>query len=162
MSWECRTKEWQREDRLRLWQQSQPMEQIDVFISHTWLAPSRSKFWYLLTRHGWFSSFLLWLMAASVSVILGAFQILPMTRAIIIFEGQLHESPSAGFWIFCLTLLAQAVGLCLSPHIAAPSTTTCFVDLMSINQADQDSVQRGIRSIGDLAPLLRSGFAPGG
>ena len=157
--WECPTKEWRLEDRLRLWQQSQPMEQIDVFVSHTWLAPSRSKFWYLLSRRGWFMSFLLWLMAALVCVILGAFQMLPMSRSVFLFEGQLQESPSAGLWILGFSLLAQVVGLCLSPHVSAPSTTTCFIDLMSINQADKDSVKRGIRSIGYLAPL-RNRFAP--
>ena len=154
------TKEWQLEDRLRLWQQSQPMERIDMFISHTWLAASRSKFWYLLTRRGWCMSFLLWLMTTLVAVILGACQMFPMTRSLLFFEGQWQEAPSAGFWILGFSLLAQVLGLCWSPRITAPSTTTCFVDLMSINQADEDSVKRGIRSIGILALLLSNGLAP--
>ena len=151
-----RTKEWRLEDRLRLWQQSRPMERIDMFISHTWRAPSRSKFWYLLTRRGWCMSFLLWFtttLVTLVAVILGAFQVFPMTRSLILFEGQSQEVLSAGFWILGFSLLAQVVGLCLSPRVSAPSTTTCFIDLMSINQADEDSVKRGIRSIGHLAAL---------
>ena len=131
-----------------------------MFISHTWLAPSRSKFWYLLTRHGWSISFLLWFMTTLVSVILGAFQIFPVKKAFFLYEGQSQEAPSAGFWILGFSLLAQVVGLCLSPRISAPSTTTCFVDRMSINQTDEDLVKRGIRSIGDLALLLSNGLAP--
>ncbi|CAK9099358.1 Uncharacterized protein SCF082_LOCUS46531 [Durusdinium trenchii] len=141
--------DWQLEERLALFCSSEPTTEIDVFISHTWTERSSSKFCFLLASHGWPVSLLLWVLAVVLSMTCCILRFLPMPlQRTFIFVSQLEEAP-AGFWVLAAGLVAQIIGLYVSPYVPSRAGWgTCFVDFMSINQADEELMQKGIRGIG--------------
>ena len=58
------------EQRVRLWQQSQPSEEIDMFFSHTWQTPGRWKYLVLLFETGRLCFMVAWVVAAGTMTLL--------------------------------------------------------------------------------------------
>lgn len=133
--------------RERVWQRSSRVEQLDLFISHTWETSGRWKILALLLQSGWDWMLTGWLAGISLGIILEVLEILPPTVSRNCWFGGTCEY---GPWIPCGAAFGSFVGLVSSPYL--PSLVCrremCFLDAVSINQVNPELKERGIYGIG--------------
>ena len=135
--------------RAALWKRSRPVTGIDIFLSHTWLTSGLSKFLSLLLQSCWPIALLTWLLATLLLVFLS--QSLPLPGR------YLHGVPAVGYpvgpWITMISLPASVFGFLLAIYWPEgkscwSSSPMCFLDAVSINQADEHMMQRGVYGLG--------------
>ena len=66
------------EQRVRLWDNSQPMEEIDLFFSHTWQTAGRWKYLVLLLETGNHCFLMAWVMAGLLMLVLCLMGTIPL------------------------------------------------------------------------------------
>ncbi|CAE7942038.1 clpC [Symbiodinium necroappetens] len=127
------------------WLHSTQVEHFDVFLSHTWRTKGLSKFFSLSLQCGWVRIFLAWFLAILILEILAFWDILsPHILVQVAFEGKDYTCPF-GAWGLYLSNLVSLVVLVLAPGGASK---LCFLDVASINQADNNMKERGIFGLG--------------
>ncbi|CAE7359424.1 unnamed protein product [Symbiodinium sp. CCMP2456] len=130
--------------RAAMWDRSRQMESFDLFLSHTWRTGGLWKFLALTLQCGWQRLLLSWLIAMILVETLTFFDVLPFhMNFTAVFEGDSYVFPF-GAWGLFLANLAPVV-----MAIAAPGgAKDCFLDIVSINQVDEELMERGIYGLG--------------
>ncbi|CAE7500753.1 unnamed protein product [Symbiodinium natans] len=139
----------------RLRAASSETEVFDLFISHTWMTPGYYKYLSLLLSSYLHFAFMAWVAVAISVLLLYEVNMLPMPFVYQAVATQL-EVP-CGIWGGCLTFLFALGALFVAPDAASAcgcQSQRCFYDLVSIDQEDASSRERGIASIGGF--LARS------
>jgi len=131
-----------------LWTKSCPAERFDVFLSHTWQSSWRWKYLSLLLRSGSPAVLVAWTCAAGLAFALSMFDVLELP-----FEYEPHHvvvqaSCPLGFWVMLLGNAAVIVAVFASPYLPCRKQCACFLDAVSINQADSELQERGVYGIG--------------
>jgi len=130
--------------RLAMWDRSRQMESFDLFLSHTWRTRGLWKFLALTLQCGWQRLLLSWFLALILAETLAFFDILPFhMNFTAVFEGDSYVFPF-GAWGLFLANLAPVVTAIVAPGGAKD----CFLDIVSINQVDEDLMERGIYGLG--------------
>ncbi|CAL1132155.1 unnamed protein product [Cladocopium goreaui] len=115
---------------------------FDVFLSHTWQTSGRLKVWALLLRTGWPCILILWcffnVMAASLYVA----ELLPYHTWYYDTSYNFAGWVPHGLWMRAAAILAVLMGLAVAPYRC--SSEICFVDVVSINQADPRLTRLGV------------------
>ena len=114
---------------------SEKAESFDLFVSHCWASSGISKFFHLLLREGSGLSLLAWGLAAGMAMLLCSVKVLPMPADYVIKILHFSDPAPFGFWVFGFSLIAVIVGFALTPYLPGRTTTRCFIDVVSINQA---------------------------
>ncbi|CAE7576100.1 unnamed protein product, partial [Symbiodinium pilosum] len=138
----------------KLWEKSQPVERFDVFFSHTWRTPGRWKVLSLLFQYGWPFTLTCWACVASLVFFLGALGWLPTPLTfhadVLGFKKACPFAP----WVYLSGVLTALIGLFLSPYwLFVCHSPKCFLDVVSINQADPDLMERGIYGLGGFLSI---------
>ncbi|CAE7417129.1 HMCN1 [Symbiodinium sp. CCMP2592] len=139
-----------KEQRLQLWEQSEPTEEIDVFFSHTWQTAGHWKYLALLFETGSSCSLAAWGVASATMTLLCCLGAVPLpfgpTTRVLKFEAVTPMGP----WIILSGMAASLLGLIASPH--APGLLrrdeSCFLDKVCIHQEDPDLMRRGVYGLG--------------
>ncbi|CAE7530846.1 unnamed protein product [Symbiodinium sp. CCMP2592] len=129
--------------RAAMWDRSRQMQSFDLFLSHTWRTRGLWKFLALTLQCGWQRLLLSWLLALILVETLAFFDILPFhMNFTAVFEGDSYVFPfgAGGAWGLFLANLAPVVTAIVAPGGAKD----CFLDIVSINQVDEDLMERGI------------------
>jgi len=139
-----------KEQRLQLWEQSEPTEEIDVFFSHTWQTAGHWKYLALLFETGSSFSLAAWGVVSATMTLLCCLGAVPLpfgpTTRVLKFEAVTPMGP----WIILSGMVASLLGLIASPH--APGLLrrdeSCFLDKVCIHQEDPDLMRRGVYGLG--------------
>eukprot|EP00435_Cladocopium_sp_Y103_P048374 s407_g14.t1 len=132
-------------DRASLWDQSEQVERLNIFLSHTWATPGWQKVISLLVQSGGGHFLLGWLSGALLGVALDLGNILPPLLSFPCAENLHCER---GTWVRVFGFLGSVMGLWGSPYIPQVHNEMCFLDVVSINQADPELMGRGIYGLG--------------
>ncbi|OLP96744.1 putative serine/threonine-protein kinase [Symbiodinium microadriaticum] len=130
--------------RAAMWDRSRQLESFDLFLSHTWRTGGLWKFLALTLQCGWQRLLLSWLMAMILVETLAFFDILPShMNFTAVFEGDSYVFPFGAWGLFLANFAPVVIA------IAAPGgTKDCFLDIVSINQVDEELMERGIYGLG--------------
>lgn len=144
------------QEREKLWTRSAPVENFDIFLSHTWLTPGRHKVVSLLFQSGWKFALCCWLLSIIIADILIIQDVLPMPFRteveMFCFKGEVHFF----FWPMLAGFLGTWMGLLLSPYVNSLSKPKmCFLDVVSIHQTDQELMERGIYGLGGFLSVAK-------
>ncbi|CAJ1405677.1 unnamed protein product [Effrenium voratum] len=142
------------QERDRLWHLSSPVKKYDLFLSHTWQSSGTQKYLALLLQFACPLVFGAWAVAAALAFGLGVMDMLPSPfQAKYLFANSgVSEPVPLGCWI----LLSNLVSLCTFfawPYLPQPTSKRCFLDAVSINQVDQQLMQRGVYGIGGFLSI---------
>lgn len=136
-------------------QRSRPVQHFDIFLSHTWSTDGKWKAFALLFRTGWPVMLLLNALSVCLTMMLCVTRLLPMTfdykPPVVGFTG----SSKLGGWLIAASLLGSVLGLALSPFLPSNSGNSCFLDVVSVHQSDQQLNERGIYGIGGFLAVSR-------
>lgn len=143
------------EERAKLYERSRPVQHFDIFLSHTWSTDGKWKAFALLFRTGWPVMLLLNALSVCLTMMLCVTRLLPMTfdykPPVVGFTG----SSKLGGWLIAASLLGSVLGLALSPFLPSNSGNSCFLDVVSVHQSDQQLNERGIYGIGGFLAVSR-------
>ncbi|CAJ1405675.1 unnamed protein product [Effrenium voratum] len=151
------------QERDRLWHLSSPVKKYDLFLSHTWQSSGTQKYLALLLQFACPLVFGAWAVAAALAFGLGVMDMLPSPfQAKYLFANSgVSEPVPLGCWI----LLSNLVSLCTFfawPYLPQPTSKRCFLDAVSINQVDQQLMQRGVYGIGGFEIAMYRKANPSG
>ena len=145
----------QEEERAALYTRSRPVQHFDLFLSHTWRTPGKWKAFALLFRTGW----PIMLLGNAVSVCLAfclcATRVLPMPFDYAPPLVNFSSTSKLGCWLICLSMAGSLSGLLLSPFLPSSFGSSCFLDVVSVHQSDQQLNERGIYGIGGFLAVSR-------
>jgi len=143
------------EERAKLYERSHPVQHFDIFLSHTWSTDGKWKAFALLFRTGWPVMLLLNALSVCMTMMLCVTRLLPMTfdyePPVVDFTG----SSKLGGWLIPASMLGSFLGLLLSPFLPSSSGNSCFLDVVSVHQSDQQLNERGIYGIGGFLAVSR-------
>ena len=134
-------------EKMDRWETSIKVNHFDVFISHTWLTPARWKILCLLLDSSWPIMLLGWTLAVLAAIPLHlvdvSFPITIVYRCTSLeFEGTCFSHLFAHY----LGLIGTLIGLLVAPYLRC-CDKMCFLDVVSINQAEEEK-EVGIYAIG--------------
>eukprot|EP00439_Symbiodinium_sp_Y106_P023591 s1645_g2.t2 len=140
----------------RLWDASQQADSIDIFVSHTWSTPGHQKYTSLLLSSYWHYALGGWIIAAISVGLLYTARLLPLPyQALQDFDpnGPVDAAP----WIHVFSPFIALFSLVCAPYISSncSSTTSCFLDVVCVNQSDALQQERGIYGIGGFLAVSR-------
>lgn len=115
---------------------------FDVFLSHTWQTSGRLKVWALLLRTGWPCILILWCFFTVTAALLYAAELLPYHTWYYDTSYNFAGWVPHGLWMRAAGILAFLMGLAVAPYRC--SSEICFVDVVSINQADPQLTRLGV------------------
>ncbi|CAJ1440172.1 unnamed protein product [Effrenium voratum] len=148
--WKASPMDLELQQRERLWQLSAPVKKFDIFLSHTWHSPGTWKYLALLLQSSCPVVFCVWAFAAALIFGLCMMDILPLP-----FRRQddnLPETYPLGCWIL-LSNLASLVTIFAWPYLPQLKSMMCFLDAVSINQADGQLMEQGVYGIGGFLSI---------
>ena len=127
-----------KKSRAELWNRSRPVQQFDLFLSHTWMTPGKWKLLSLLLHSGSHKVLLIWstaVIAATSLTILGR---LPSPWLVEVHAMEFKAICPVGPWIDLASFVATVFGLLVSPYVpnARRQHDICFLDVASIHQTD--------------------------
>lgn len=134
-----------------LWKKSTPVSGFDIFLSHTWLTLGLSKFLAILLQTAWKWAMMAWFLTMTLLILLYVESLIPMSsRYVLPSEIQPDVTLPRGLWMTVASLPSLLLGLVLAVYIPewVSSSPTCFLDAVSINQADQALMQQGVYGLG--------------
>ena len=134
--------------RAQLLSNSKPVEQVDLFLSHTWLTAGRWKFICLLIRQGWHYVLLAWAVGTALGVALCISHVLPMPITFQFARFGFDGVVPMSFWGTLGGFLASIFTLVLFPCFPSRKPDVSFIDYLCISQTDEDLQQQGIQNIG--------------
>lgn len=141
--------------RKALWQVSQPVSEIDVFLSHTWMTVGWKKVLSLMTRYGRGYYFSFALLVCMTVFPLAVMQTLPIfCKTCTGFHSLPHWNFEGrwpgGIWCTACTPPLILVSLVFWPMLPGclQKTTLVFLDVLCINQVDKQLMTEGIYSLG--------------
>ncbi|CAE7653713.1 Pus1 [Symbiodinium sp. CCMP2456] len=139
------------EARRGLYDHAAPVEGFDVFLSHTWMSPGRYKVLSLLFQAGWKQAFLVQSLFVVAGIVLCLVRWLPLPFTLPA-EFAEYSHLICPFFPWCLVMgfVGSFIGLVLTPYLPAlcGQHPVCFLDVVSIHQADQELMERGIYGLG--------------
>ena len=131
-----------------LWEQSQPVESLDRFLSHTWWTSGRLKLLALLLQNGWPFMLLCYVLAAAAAASLVLLGVLPLPFQRFVTVGDIDVQVNWAPWTLLFTAAATVLGLFASPYVPWRVDPVCFLDVVSIHQVDLDLQKRGVYGLG--------------
>ena len=126
---------------------SDPVPNLDIFLSHTWLTPGRWKVLSLLVRYGWPSMLVAWATGTALSCVCTLLGVLPTLYEWEFWGIRFREMISMGVWATLAGAFSSTGGLLLFPYMCGKDRR-CFLDCICIDQTDKARMQEGIRNIG--------------
>jgi len=152
--WQKNPKELDIKHREALFQKSQPVESLDVFISHPWASKGWSKVLSLLMQSGCSVSLVCWFLGALLALLLCLEDVLPMPLRYVAQTATFTAMCPTGPWIMIFGLVGTFMGLLLSPY-RPQQGDVCFIDAACIHQTNIELMHRGIRGIGGFLLVAR-------
>ena len=135
-------------ERASLWGLSKIVKQFDLFLSHAWATRGFWKFLSLSFYFGWPHALIAWFLMVGLLLLLAGFNILPMPASCLIsFQGYEAYCP-CGSWVLLVGVAVSVLAFILAPYLPHPRPQTCFLDVVSINQVDQETKLQGIYGLG--------------
>ncbi|CAJ1430873.1 unnamed protein product, partial [Effrenium voratum] len=141
-----------------LWAQSQPVDYIDTFLSHTWSTPGIYKVLSLTIQSGWFFILLSWASVASMFFVLCILDVLPMPFSVHVTVLEFQAPCESGFWVVFPSLLIAILSVLVwpwVPEVLCLKSNKCFLDVVCIHQTDADLKERGIYGLGGFLKVSR-------
>lgn len=142
---------WMKSDpgqRQKCWEQAQKVKRFDVFLSHTWLTHGRWKFLSLLLQSSWPIFLLGWILGVLAAIPLHLIEDSPKVLSYTCTSFQYEGSCALRVYTHYFGMSGGILGLLLAPYIPSLHEKMCFLDVVSIHQADEVYMQRGIYAIG--------------
>lgn len=134
------------DQRIERWQKSVKVDRFDLFLSHTWRTEGRWKFLSLLMQSSWQFFLVGWMLGILASL---PFHLSDETPSLFNYDCEsIDYESSCSFRIYghYFGLIGWILALLVAPYW--PGHRTCFLDVVSINQADEHQMEEGIYSIG--------------
>ncbi|CAJ1384108.1 unnamed protein product [Effrenium voratum] len=141
-----------------LWAQSQPVDYIDTFLSHTWSTPGGHKVLSLTIQSAWLFILLSWASVALIFSVLCILDFLPMPFSIHVTVLEFQAQCKVGVWVVISSLLAAVLSAFLwpwVPEVLCLKSNKCFLDVVCIHQTDADLKERGIYGLGGFLKVSR-------
>ncbi|CAJ1399706.1 unnamed protein product [Effrenium voratum] len=131
-----------------LFHQSRHVEQLDVFVSHTWASGGWSKWLSLLMQSGCNCALSGWLLGNVAAAAMSYADLLPLPLRLSPNTEAFSEVCALGPWSMILGFLGTALGFLLSPYLPRCKSDMCFIDAACVSQSNEALMTRGIRGIG--------------
>ncbi|CAJ1428208.1 unnamed protein product [Effrenium voratum] len=152
--WRYSPKTFSTQHRMALYAKSKPIDQLDMFISHTWWTPGWRKGLSLHLQSSWRIFLVSWAVFVTTSFVLCVTRVLPLP---FVYEANLLAFQGVcpmGFWILASGTIGPALVSVVSLYLPSRSPV-CFVDVACIHQEDKALMQRGVRGIGGFLSVSR-------
>lgn len=130
------------------WERSIQVQRFDLFLSHTWLTNGRWKVLSLLLQSSWPIFLVGWIIAVLAAIPLHFMEDLPSVLSYTCTSFAYEGSCTLRVYTHYFGMMGGILGLLLAPYIPSFREKMCFLDVVSIHQADQVYMQRGIYAIG--------------
>mmetsp|Transcript_22502 Transcript_22502/g.53032 ORF Transcript_22502/g.53032 Transcript_22502/m.53032 type:complete len:547 (-) Transcript_22502:87-1727(-) len=132
--------------RASLWSRSTVTDELDIFLSHTWHTPGWKKVLALLVQSGSHCFLFGWLLGVTLVYLLELAGVFPPWWSF----PRGHSMRLGGF-------LGSFVGLLTSPYMpwCCGGREMCFLDVVCINQADYELMQKGVYGLGGFLAASR-------
>ncbi|CAJ1399707.1 unnamed protein product [Effrenium voratum] len=127
---------------------SRHVEELDVFVSHTWASGGWSKWLSLLMQSGCNCALSGWLLGNVAAAAMSYADLLPLPLRLSPSTDAFSEVCALGPWSMILGFLGTALGFLLSPYLPRCKSDMCFIDAACVSQSDEALMTRGIRGIG--------------
>ena len=140
-----------------LTERSRPVDDFDIFLSHTWLTDGKWKVLSLTMSSCWGKWLASWLLLVATAVILCYLEILPMTgRWHVETMGFQLDCPLGG-WVIAASCLAPVLGVSISMMVpdCLVKSPMCFLDVVSIHQTDMELMERGVYGLGGFLQVSK-------
>ena len=141
--------------RASLWLRSKSVEHFDVFLSHAWSTRGFWKFLSLSLDFGWRHAVFCWFLVVALIGFLAGFRILPMPGECLISFQDFEEYCPCGSWNLFGGVACSIAAFLLAPYLPDSRPQSCFLDVVSINQANEEKMLQGIYGLGGFLKASR-------